>query len=80
MVTGAALVASPTFAIRTGTKAAPSLSQLNLTIDRQSVAAVGIGNSADFAHQFHIAFSSLVNGECVFSGQPFNCAITAVSS
>jgi len=36
--------------------------------------AAGVGDSADFAHQFHIAFAQTVSGECVFSGQPFNCA------
>ena len=76
----AAVLASPTIAFgQTGTAGAPSLSQLNVTIDRQSVAAAGLGNSGDFAHQFHIAFSAIVTGECVFSGQPLNCAITAVS-
>eukprot|EP01047_Picozoa_sp_COSAG01_P102629 COSAG01_NODE_32190_length_585_cov_0.584362_2_plen_92_part_00 len=35
----------------------------------------GLGDSADFAHQFHIAFSALVHGACIFSGQPFNCAV-----
>ena len=35
----------------------------------------GLGDSADFAHQFHIAFAALVRGACVFSGQPFNCAV-----
>jgi hypothetical protein len=35
----------------------------------------GLGDSADFAHQFHIAFARMVSGACIFSGQPFNCAI-----
>ena len=55
--------------------AAPTkLAQLN--IDPATVTAVGVGNSADFAHQFHIAFSATVSGACVFSGQPFNCAVS----
>lgn len=48
-----------------------------LNIDRGNVAAVGLGHSADFAHQFHISFSSLVTGSCIFSGQPFYCAVQA---
>lgn len=37
---------------------------------------VGCSNDADFAHQFHVAFSSLVGGSCIFSGMPFHCAVT----
>ena len=52
--------------------AAVSLPSLN--IDPETVLMTGLGDSADFAHQFHIAFAALVHGACVFSGQPFNCA------
>ena len=44
-------------------------------IDPETVVMTGLGDSADFAHQFHIAFAALVRGACVFSGQPFNCAV-----
>ena len=37
---------------------APALPELNL--DPASVVMTGLGDSADFAHQFHIAFSSMV--------------------
>jgi len=47
-----------------------------LSIDRSSILTAGCSNTADFAHQFHIAFSSLVTGSCVFSGQPYHCAVT----
>ena len=47
-----------------------------LNVDPASVVAVGFGDAADFAHQFHIAFSSMVSGACVFSGQPFHCAVS----
>ena len=40
------------------------------------VAVAGLGHAGDFAHQFHIAFSASVAGACVFSGQPFNCAVS----
>ena len=53
---------------------ATSLTPLN--IDPKGVVAVGLGHSADFAHQFHVAFSSMVGGACLFSGQPFHCAVT----
>lgn len=46
----------------------------SLNIDPGTVTMSGLGDSADFAHQFHIAFAALVHGACVFSGQPFNCA------
>ena len=40
------------------------------------VAVAGLGHAGDFAHQFHVAFSASVSGACVFSGQPFNCAVS----
>jgi hypothetical protein len=46
-----------------------------LNIDPGTVVMTGLGDSADFAHQFHIAFAKMVSGACIFSGQPFNCAI-----
>ena len=48
---------------------------LELNIDPATVITTGLGDSADFAHQFHVAFAKMVSGACVFSGQPFNCAI-----
>ena len=37
----------------------------------------GCSHAGDFAHQFHVAYSELVNrGSCVFSGQPYHCAVT----
>ena len=50
-----------------------------LQIDQRSgggVAVAGLGHAGDFAHQFHVAFSASVSGACVFSGQPFNCAVS----
>jgi len=47
-----------------------------LSIDRSSILTAGCSNTADFAHQFHVAFSSVVTGSCVFSGQPYRCAVT----
>ena len=52
----------------------------SLNIDPAAVATVGLGDAADFAHQFHIAFSQQVSGACIFSGQPFNCAISGFSA
>jgi hypothetical protein len=48
-----------------------------LNIDSAGVVAAGLGNAADFAHQLHIAFSATVSGACIFSGQPFHCAVSA---
>eukprot|EP00038_Savillea_parva_P030423 m.77729 g.77729 ORF g.77729 m.77729 type:complete len:366 (+) comp9158_c0_seq2:273-1370(+) len=36
----------------------------------------GISSGADFAVQFHVAFSATINGVGVFAGQPFMCAVT----
>jgi hypothetical protein len=50
-----------------------------LQIDQRGgggVAVAGLGHAGDFAHQFHVAFSASVSGACVFSGQPFNCAVS----
>lgn len=48
-----------------------------LNIDARSVVVAGFDHSADFAHQFHVAFSRTVSGACLFAPQPFNCAITS---
>ena len=64
----AAVLVQPVSAI------APPLTRLN--IDSGAVVLVGLGDSADFAHQFHIAFSEMVSGACIFSGQPFHCAVS----
>jgi hypothetical protein len=40
-----------------------------LNVAPGSVITAGLGDSADFAHQFHIAFSRTVSGACIFSGQ-----------
>ena len=60
---------------------APSTAPIKLAalnIDKNRVAMAGLGHSADFAHQFHIAFSATVSGTCLFSAQPFNCAGTSM--
>ena len=49
------------------------LPQLNIAQGRVVVA--GQSHAADFAHQFHVAFSGRVSGSCVFSGQPYHCAV-----
>ena len=54
---------------------APPLPTLHID-QRSGVLVAGLGHSADFAHQFHVAFSSIVSGACVFSGQPFHCAVS----
>eukprot|EP00756_Hemistasia_phaeocysticola_P002630 Hpha_TRINITY_DN1178_c0_g1::TRINITY_DN1178_c0_g1_i1::g.113135::m.113135 len=48
----------------------------HLNIDRAGVVAAGLGHAGDFAHQFHVAYSEMVSGACVFSGQPFHCAVS----
>ena len=51
----------------------------SLNIERHSVATAGCSHAGDFASQFHIAFSNLVSASCVFSGQPYHCAVTSFS-
>lgn len=56
-----------------------SLSLPKLNIDRASVVVAGFDDAADFAHQFHISFSSLISGACAFGAQPFHCAVSHFS-
>lgn len=37
-----------------------------------SILTAGCSNTGDFASQFHVAFSSIVTGSCIFSG--ISCA------
>ena len=48
----------------------------SLRINNASVATAGCSNTGDFAHQLHVAFSSIVTATCAFSSQPFHCAVT----
>jgi len=70
---GMALVWSASIALAMG---ADPIRLPTLNVDTDSVAIAGFDHSADFAHQFHISFSSLVSGSCIFAGQPFKCANT----
>ncbi|KAJ9459532.1 hypothetical protein DIPPA_23864 [Diplonema papillatum] len=47
-----------------------------LRIDARRVVVAGCSHAADFSHQFHVAFSGTVTGACIFSGQPYTCAVT----
>ena len=47
-----------------------------LRIQRGGVLTTGVSNGGDMAVQFHVAFSSAIDGSCVFSGQPYRCAAT----
>ena len=43
-------------------------------LDPAGITVSGISSGAFFAHQFHIAFSSLVKGAGIVAGGPFGCA------
>lgn len=45
------------------------------SLDPDSVSVSGISSGADFAAQFHTAFSSTVSGVCIFAGQAPHCAV-----
>lgn len=47
-----------------------------LNIDPDGVTISGISSGADFAVQYHVAYSALVRGVGVFAGQPYHCAVT----
>ena len=47
-----------------------------LRIDPSNVTISGISSGADFAVQFHVAFSATIKGVGIFAGQPYHCAVT----
>ena len=47
-----------------------------LPIDPAAISISGLSSGADFAVQFHVAFSETIMGLGVFAGQPFHCAAT----
>jgi poly(3-hydroxybutyrate) depolymerase len=42
-------------------------------LDRRSVTVSGLSSGGFFAHQFHIAYSKLVNGAGIVAGGPYGC-------
>lgn len=42
---------------------------------KRRISVSGLSSGADFAVQFHVAFSSRVFGSAIFAGQPFHCAV-----
>jgi Esterase PHB depolymerase len=42
-------------------------------LDRAGITVSGLSSGGFFAHQFHIAYSSLVNGAGIIAGGPFGC-------
>lgn len=66
----AALVAT---SVATSVSAANALSTYP-SLDRGTVTVSGISSGGFFAHQFHIAHSSLVQGAAVMAGGPYGCA------
>ena len=42
-------------------------------VDRTGVTVSGLSSGGFFAHQFHLAFSTLVNGAGIIAGGPFGC-------
>ena len=44
------------------------------TLDRSAVTVSGLSSGGFFAHQFHVAYSKLVNGAGIMAGGPYGCA------
>jgi hypothetical protein len=42
-------------------------------LDRSGITVSGLSSGAFFAHQFHVAFSTLVNGAGIVAGGPYGC-------
>ncbi|MBD0273302.1 MAG: hypothetical protein ICV73_15415, partial [Acetobacteraceae bacterium] len=51
----------------------------DLKLDRSAVTVSGLSSGGFFAHQFHVAFSSLVNGAGIVAGGPYGCVETIAS-
>ena len=43
------------------------------TLNRSNITVSGLSSGAFFAHQFHIAYSGLVNGAGIIAGGPYGC-------
>ena len=54
---------------RSARAARPAMRLPTLNISAGAVVTAGCSHAGDFASQFHIAFSSMVDGACVFSGR-----------
>ena len=50
-----------------------------LGLDRSAVTVSGLSSGGYFAHQFHLAYSSLANGAGVIAGGPYGCVETIAS-
>jgi hypothetical protein len=50
-----------------------------LRLDRGAVTVSGLSSGGYFAHQFHLAHSSLVNGAGIVAGGPYGCVETIAS-
>ena len=42
-------------------------------LDRTAITVSGLSSGGFFAHQFHVAFSSLVKGAGILAGGPYGC-------
>jgi hypothetical protein len=69
------LLAGAAGALTTAALADPPRGQpQKFNVDPGSVSISGISSGADFAHQFHIAYSSLVLGVGLVAPSPYHCA------
>jgi hypothetical protein len=42
-------------------------------LDRHAITVSGLSSGGFFAHQFHVAYSKLVNGAGIIAGGPYGC-------
>jgi hypothetical protein len=73
IVLAAALAAWSGLAGAQVSEGAPPLAAVQ-TLDSDQVSVSGISSGGFFAHQFHVAYSELVNGAGVLAGGPYACA------
>lgn len=49
-------------------------SPIQFRVDPESISVSGISSGADLAHQFHIAYSSIIHGIGLLAASPYYCA------
>jgi poly(3-hydroxybutyrate) depolymerase len=74
----AVAAAASTLLIACGTPARGAGQLEALAIEPGSVTVSGISSGASMATQFHVAYSSLVNGAALIAGAPYYCAANSV--
>jgi len=75
-----AVVTASTLLVACGAPAGEAGRLAPLPIEPGSITVSGISSGASMATQFHVAYSSLVNGAALIAGAPYYCAANSVAN